>query len=285
MSGLDGIFHGLALDQLSQESSYKGITCTVGIDKQFLGQWVYSILRHLALASNDGGFGSLGKNDGTGPAGILLGEGSNLEGDFFQIVSEAMFLAIGFRLALIAKQVIGIFNGSGDLVTEKVNDERGRQVEAKGFVVGYRVISDRDQGLDRDGQEETGNVIDLCGFVNFLGLWCLQMRGLEIVGGSQVGNEGTFPSLHQDGTRSSGRGFVHHVMGEDAIGRGTLREGRSKLILSNTSHVGRLVGLSIRSREHPLRDPNGILRRSTSNVLGLVIVDQILIEGHVLVFC
>ena len=182
MSGLDTGFHVLSVDQLGKEPSNKGITGSVGVDQEFLGQRLDSVLGHGTVAGNNSRLGALGENDGTGLLS-LLGKGGDLESNLLEVLSHAILLSVSGGFALVTEQEIGVFHSSGQLVSEKVDNEGCREVEAEGLIVGNSVFGNLNQGRNGNSQEKSSAVVDLGKLDDLLGLVGGQVGWLEVVGG------------------------------------------------------------------------------------------------------
>mmetsp|Transcript_3518 Transcript_3518/g.5884 ORF Transcript_3518/g.5884 Transcript_3518/m.5884 type:complete len:336 (+) Transcript_3518:166-1173(+) len=283
MSGLDTLLHRLVLHKLGQESSHKGISGTIGIHQQFLGEWCDGVFGDLTVVSDNGRFGALGKDDHALALVVLLAwHVGNLECDFLEVITQVVFLGKGFRFGFVTKQVVGIRESGSELVAEEINDKRSAQVEAECLVLGNGMFGHLHKRFDTDRQEETGDVIVFSRRNQFLGLVSLQMGWFEVIGSCQVGNERTFAILNKTGASTSWGGLILHVMNEDTIGGGTLLKGLAVIIvISDGSHES---SLSLVILEHPLSNTNGILSGTSSNELWAVLFNEFRVDGLVQIF-
>mmetsp|Transcript_3922 Transcript_3922/g.8700 ORF Transcript_3922/g.8700 Transcript_3922/m.8700 type:complete len:227 (-) Transcript_3922:1059-1739(-) len=194
-----------------------------------------------------------------------------------------MLLSVSGSFTLITEQKVSILQRSSDLITEKVNDEGGREIKTEGLIVGKCMFRHNLQTVHRNGEEEPSNVIHPSTLVDGLTFGSLKMGRFEVVSRSQIGNQRSLSSLYQHGTRSSRGSLILHVMRKHTIGGSTLLQLLPKCVGANTSHVGTLSGLSIGIHD-PLSYTNRVLGGSTSNVLGRIVVDKLFVDGNVLFF-
>mmetsp|Transcript_38718 Transcript_38718/g.116314 ORF Transcript_38718/g.116314 Transcript_38718/m.116314 type:complete len:406 (+) Transcript_38718:64-1281(+) len=282
VSRLYGLLHALALNELTQESSDEGISGPVGIHEQFLRERIDVVFRNLAVVRDDGRFRSLGEDDRPLSGFVLLGGGRDLERDLLEIVAESVLLGVRLGLGFVAEEIIGVGEGRGDLIGEEIDDERGREVQAERLSLGDGVIGHPLEGFDRHREEETGDVVKLGRFDDLLGLGSVEVGRLEVVRGGEVGDEGSLTALDEDGAGSRGGRLVLHVMGPDAVGLGAILQGLAEFVaLADGTHEGggaRHAG----GVEHPLGDADGILGGSAGDVLRVVGVHELLVDGDVL---
>lgn len=282
VSSQDAGLHVLSVDQLGKESSDKGITSSVGVDQEFLGQGLDGVLGDNTVAGNDGAFGTLGEDNGSGLT-RLLWQGGNGEGNLFEVLSHAILLSVGGGFALVSEQEIGVFHGGGQLVSEKVDNEGCRKVEAESLVVGDGVFGNLDQGFDGNRQEKSSAVVNLGKLNDLLGLFGGQVGWLEVVGGIEVGDQGSLSILDEGGAGSSGCFGILHVVDVDTVGLGALFQGLSSLVVSDASEKGSVLGL-VAGAQHPLGNTNGVLGGTSGNVFRVVLFDQLLEKRLVLGF-
>mmetsp|Transcript_37552 Transcript_37552/g.79195 ORF Transcript_37552/g.79195 Transcript_37552/m.79195 type:complete len:365 (-) Transcript_37552:29-1123(-) len=281
MSGLHTRTNLLLSQKSRKESTHERISGTIGIHELFLRQRLDGVFLDLSIARHDRRRRSLREDHRTRPGAILLGRSGNFQCHLLQILAQAVLLSVRGGLALVAEEVIGIFQGRGDLVSEEIDDEGCREVEAEGLIVGEGVFCDDFQAVHGDGEEESGNVVHRGGFVNGFGFRSFEMGGFEVVGGREVGDEGTLASLDEDGACSRGGGFIFHVVDFDTIFGGAILELLAVSIGTDASHVGGFAGLSVGGHD-PLSDADGVLGGTTGNVLGRVVVHKFFVDGDVL---
>ena len=67
---------------------------------------------------------------GVWPYHVLLGNRHNLQRRLLKILTEAVLLPVRCHLTIVAKEVADIFQRHGHLISEEVDDEWSREVEA-----------------------------------------------------------------------------------------------------------------------------------------------------------
>mmetsp|Transcript_19244 Transcript_19244/g.42798 ORF Transcript_19244/g.42798 Transcript_19244/m.42798 type:complete len:378 (-) Transcript_19244:91-1224(-) len=280
---LDAVLHVLPDEHRRQEPPDERVPRAVRVHERLLRQERHGVLGHGPVARHDGRRRPLRENHGPRLAALLRAR-RDLQGDLLEVlpvVPEPVLLPVGGRLALVAEEVVGVLEGRGDLVAEEVDDERGREVEAERLARGERVLGDDLERVDRNGEEEAGDVVALGRLVDGLRLGGLDVGRLEVVRGVELRHERPLAALDEDGADARGRGGVLHVVYLDAVLGGAGLELLAELVGADAAHVGRLVGPAV-GAEDPLRDTDGVLRGPPGDVLRAVVVDQLLVEGHVL---
>lgn len=194
------------------------------------------------------------------------------------VIPQSVLSTVSGGLTLVGKDIVSVCEGGGDLIGKEVNNEGGREVEAEDLVVRAEGFGDGFEGLDGHGEEETGGVVDLGGGNNLLGDVSLEVGRLEVVSGREVSDEGALPLLHEDGAGAGGGLLVNVVVSEHAVRGGGLLELLAKLVLPDGSHESGLAGLA----HHPLGNADGVLGRAAGNVLGRVILNELVVDWHVL---
>ena len=166
------------------------------------------------------------------------------------------------------------------MVLEELGDERGRQVHGEGLVVVAAVLSDESDGLGGDGEEEARDVDELGVLHDGLDGVGIQMLLLVAVGGGEVGDHGPFLVLDEDSAGAGFDLFVDLVVHGDTVGFSALLELGTVFVLADaTDEAGSFGGL-----QHPLSNSDTVLGSATGNVLDLVVLDEFVIYGLVLVF-
>lgn len=124
---------------------------------------------------------------------------------------------------------------------------------------------------------EATNVVNL-GVLDLLpDVVLLQVLQLVVVGGSKVCAERAVVASDDDTTASSGGLLVVEVLGLHTSLLADVLEGLAVLVLANTANVeDRLGGQDVRGTA------GGVLRSTTGDEHGLVVLNQILVETHVL---
>ncbi|KAL7536786.1 hypothetical protein ACHAWF_005558 [Thalassiosira exigua] len=281
MSRVDALAHVLLRQKTSQESPHEGVSGPVGVHKLFLGKKRHGVLFHLSVAGHNRRLGSLSENDSARPRAVLLGTRRDFERDLLQVLTEPVLLAVRGGLALVAEQEIGVFQRGGHLVPEEVNDERRAEVQAECLAVGEGVFGHDFEAVDADREEESGDVVKAGAFVDGFRFRSFEVRRFEVVGRGEVRDEGTFPTLHEDGACAGRSGLVFHVVNFHSVGCGALLELGTEFVSANATHVSALSRLAVCSH-NPLSDTNGVLSGSASDILGGIVVDQFFVDGGVL---
>lgn len=147
------------------------------------------------------------------------------------------------------------------------------------FVLGGSLLSQCLDGWYADGQVEATDVEDL-GVLNLLpDVLLLQVVDLVVVGSSEVGAHGAVVAGNDNTTATSGSLLIVEVLCLDtSIGRDLL-ESLTVLVLSNATNVDDRVGL-----ENVSRTAGSVLCRTTSDENSLVVLEQVLVQTHVLLW-
>lgn len=105
----------------------------------------------------------------------------------------------------------------------------------------------------------------------------LQVVDLVVVGSSEVGAERAVVASDDDTAAAGGRLLVVQVLGLDAGVARDLLQRLAVLVLADAANVDGRVGL-----EDVLCTARRVLCCASSNEDGLVVLDQVLVEAHVL---
>jgi hypothetical protein len=193
-TGLDGMLELLALHDLRDETAHKGVTCTVGVNDQVLGDgWDREFLRNCFMAfvvdRNENGVMTLGDDRNTGSLGVDLlplgnGEADILERWVFDLVSFSEALG----LILVAEYVVGVLEDSINFFGVELNQEAGGEVVPEGLVMLRGKASVVQESIVVGGDEECRGVqeVGLLEGTQVRG----QVLGLILHAGCEVGAEG-----------------------------------------------------------------------------------------------
>jgi len=83
----------------------------------------------------DGAIGALSKDNYTRPCATGLGLSSKFKSDLCQVGSVSLGRSVSCSLRLIAEHEVSERNGSGHLVTEKLDEKRRRKVHGEDLVL------------------------------------------------------------------------------------------------------------------------------------------------------
>lgn len=275
---------------------------TVGVVNALLGDLVDAEFLDLNLAvglgsSSDGGKGSLRHNGGSRAVGVLLGQLGQLLGNLDDIVSAPrVALGVGTSLRLVTESVIRVGQNGVELVLEELRDEGGRKRQHENLVLRGGLFTESLDGGNTHGQVVTANVVDLSLLDERPDVRLLQMLDLVLVGRSKVGAHATVVAGDDDTTLASGLDIVDPVFGVDTSLGACLLEDIGVLVFSDTANVeSRVVGENVLPMRLTLADTkdheflaylgttSGVLSSTTGNQLGVMVLQQFLVETHMLV--
>lgn len=136
------------------------------------------------------------------------------------------------------------------------------------------------ESLDRrhaDSQVETTNIVDL-GVLDLLpDLFLLQVLELVVVGRSEVGAERAVVAGDDDTTATSGGLLVVEVLGLDTSLLADVLKDLAVLVLANAADVQDGLG-----GQDVLGTTGSVLCSATGDEDSLVVLDQVLVQAHVL---
>jgi hypothetical protein len=145
------------------------------------------------------------------------------------------------------------------------------------LVLSSGLLSQSLDGGHADGQVEATNIVDL-GVLNLLpDVVLLQVLKLVVVGRSKVGAERAVVASDDDTTSASGGLLIVEVLGLDTSFLADVLEGLAVLVLANAANVEDGLG-----GQDVLGTTGGVLRSTTGDEDGLVVLDQVLVQAHVL---
>lgn len=128
-----------------------------------------------------------------------------------------------------------------------------------------------------DGQVESTNVVDLSILDLLPDVVLLQVLELVVVGSSKICAERAVVASDDDTTATSGGLLVVEVLSLDTSLLADVLEGLAVLVLADAANVEDGLG-----GQDVLGTTGGVLRSTTGNEDGLVVLDQVLVETHVL---
>eukprot|EP00123_Amoebidium_parasiticum_P001337 comp12405_c0_seq1/m.7305 comp12405_c0_seq1/g.7305 ORF comp12405_c0_seq1/g.7305 comp12405_c0_seq1/m.7305 type:complete len:330 (+) comp12405_c0_seq1:559-1548(+) len=270
----------LALRQLSQETTDKGITSSVCVDDLFLGKLLHGVLRHRAVDTDHGRQGTLCDHNHPRPAGVDLGQSCNFQGDLlYVLVAEVVVISKGLSLRLVAEDKVPVWCSLQHGLLEELAQEGCRQVHAEDLVVLCSLFGHVQNGVRGHSQEETSHVVDAGLLDTCPVLRLLHMIDLVVVCGCKVRHKRPVGLVcDQHGAGAGGGCGVNHVVDTNLLGLGLLLHNAAKLIVTHTAHVG---GDAL--GKQPLGHTDGVLGGTTGDVVDLIVALQVLVQGDVLV--
>jgi hypothetical protein len=277
---VDTLLDGLALGQTGKETTGEGVTGTGGVGNLVLANDVdgESLDVVVALDGNDGGLGALGDDDSTLALGVLLGQVGHVLGDGGDVLGlEVVGLSEGASLGLVADDVVPVGGGLVELVLEELADEGSGEREHEDLVLGSGLLGEGQDGGDRDGQVVTTDKVDL-GLLDEVPV-LLQVLDLVAVGSSEIGAHATVVASDDDTAATGGLFVVVTVDGAETDLLVGLDELLGVLVLANASNKdNRLGGKDV------LGTSGGVLGGATGVQVDLEVLEQVLVEAHVLLF-
>jgi hypothetical protein len=252
-------------------------------------------LATLLCGDSNCGVGALCEHDSPGPLCVLLGAVGDGFSDILNVLGvDVVRLGEGSGLGLVADKDVDVGEDLVERVLEELGDEGSGQVEDEGLhcvswknsfcrsCVAYLVLSSSllGESLDSgyaDSQMETTNVVDL-GVLDLLpDVLLFQVLKLVVVGGSEVGAERTVVASDDDATATSRGLLVVEVLGLDTSLLADVLEGLAVLVLTNAANVQDGLG-----GQDVLGAAGGVLRSTTGDEDSIVVLDQVLVQAHVL---
>ena len=147
------------------------------------------------------------------------------------------------------------------------------------LVIGGSLLSKRLDGWYADSQVEATNVVNL-GVLDLLpDVVLLQMLDLVVVGSSEVGAHGAVVASDDNTAAAGGRLLVVEVLGLDTSICRDLLKSLTVLVLANAADVYDRLGL-----EDVRSTPGSVLGGTASNEDGVVVLEQVLVQSHVLLW-
>ena len=277
---VDTLLDALTLGKTGKETTSEGVTGTSGVGNLILADNVdgESLDVVVALNSDNGGLGALGDNNSTLALGVLLGQVGHVLGDGRNVLGvEVVGGSEGASLGLVANDVVPVRGGLVELVLEELADERSGEREHEGLVLGSGLLSKSQDGGNRDGQVVATDKVDL-GLLDEVPV-LLQVLDLVAVGSSEIGAHATVVAGDDDTAATGGLLVVVAVDGAETDLLVGLDQLLGVLVLANASNKDNRVG-----GEDVLGTSGGVLGGTTGVQVNLVVLEQVLVETHVLLF-
>ena len=154
-----------------------------------------------------------------------------------------MRLGVSGGLGLVRNQDIDVRHDLVETFLEELSNERRRQVQNERLVLGGRLLSQSQNGLNGDSQMVAADVEELCVLDLLPDLGLLQMVHLVQIRGSEVGAQRTVVARDDDTTAAGGGLLIIAVFGLDAGFGADVFELLAILVAANAANVcGRVRG-------------------------------------------
>lgn len=230
----------------------------------------------LTLDGNDGGLGALSDDDGTLALSVLLGQVGHVLGDGRDVFGvEVVGGGEGASLGFVANDVVPVRRGLVELVLEELGNERSGQREHENLVLSSGLLGESHDGGDRDGQVVATDKVDL-GLLDKVPV-LLQVLDLVAVGSGEVGAHATVVASDDDTAATGGLLVVVAVDSAETDLLVGLDQLLSILVLADASNKDDRVG-----GKDVLGTSGGVLGGATGVQVDLVVLEQVLVEAHVL---
>lgn len=136
---------------------------------------------------------------------------------------------------------------------------------------------ERQSGHLRTSEVEAANVVDVGIFSKSPDLGLLQVVEVVVVGGAEVSAEGAVEAGDDGAAAARGLLGVDTVLDAEAGGLDGIVEGGGVFVVANAAEVDNTVG-----GQNVLSAAGAVLGGAAGNQLGLVVVEEVLVEGDVL---
>lgn len=220
-----------------------GLPGTVGVVDGLLGKLVNRELLDLSIAvgranGNNGRLKALGDDHSTGTLGVLLGQHSQLLGNFNDVLGAPLVTGrVGESLTLVAAGVVGVRQNAVQLVLEELGDEGSREVEHKDLVLGGSLLGESQDGGNADSQVVATDVEDLSLLDEGPDVGLLQVLDLVLIGSSEVSAHAAVVAGDDDTALAGGLHIVDTVLGVNASLLTGLLQDLGILILTDAANV------------------------------------------------
>lgn len=280
LAPVDGVGEGVTINNTGAETAGKSITGTVGVVDLLLGKRVNRVLLNLILTldGNNGGLGTLGDYGNTLALSVNLGEVSESLGNLLNISQAKLVrLGVGSGLGLVANHVVPVRGRSIKGLLEELRDEGSREGEDEGLVLPGGLLGELHDGGRADSEVVTADIVGLGVLNESPDIRTLQMLKVVVVGGAELGAH-TPVVAGDDNATAAGRDLgVHTVLNTEASLLAGLAEDIGVLVVANTTEVDDAVG-----RQEVLGTTGSVLGGATGNQLGIVVVEEVLVDASML---
>ena len=241
---------------------------------------------------------ALGDDGNSLALGVLLGQvGKGLCDILGLLAGKVVRLGVGSGLGLVSDDVVPVGSAGINGVLEELGNEGGGEGQDKRLVVLSGLLSQLHDGRRADyvvilahfridgfcnvhlltGKVEATDVVELGVLDELADLGLLQMVDIIVVGSTEVSAETSVVASNDNTTSTSLLLGVDSVLDTKASSLdGIVKDGRV-LVVTSTTKVDDAVG-----REDVLGTSGSVLGGTTSDELGVVVVQEVLIERDVL---
>lgn len=208
-----------------------------------------------------------------------------------------MRLSVGSGLGLVTNDVVPVGGAGINNLLEELGNERGGKGQNEGFVVLSGLLSKLHDGRRADCDEvlahilyrvsrkiesltsevEATNVVDLSILNELPDLGLLQVVDIVVVGGTEISAQASVVASNDNTASASLLLGVDSVLNTETSSLDGIVEDGRVLIVTSTTEVDNAVG-----RENVLGASGRVLGSTTGNELGVVVVQEVLIEGDML---
>ncbi len=306
LAHVNRLLERLALDDTSEETASKGVASTVGVgDLRRVNGVDRELLDGiLALNGDEGGLGALGDDGNTLALAVLLGEVGQVLDDVLGLLGgEVVRLGVRGSLGLVADDVVPVGGAGVDGLLEELGDEGSGEGQNKDLVLLGRILGELHDGGRADwsasgqyddtttileiqgreiyerhtGEVEATNVEDIGVLGKGPDLGLLQVVEVVVVGGAEVGAERAVVAGDNGAAAAGGLLGVDAVLDTKAGGLDGIVKGGGVLVIADAAKIDDAVG-----GEDVLGAAGAVLGGAAGDQLGLVVVEEVLVERDVL---
>lgn len=282
LTNVDRLVEALALDKTGNETTSKCITGTVGVVDLLLSDGMNRVSLNLlaTLLGNDSRLSTLGNNGETGTLGVLLGQVGEVLGNGSNVgLSDPQVVRLGISgsLGLVADHVVPVLGGLVKGFFEELGNERGGKVDNEDLVVGGSLLPKGEDGIGANGEVVTTNVVELSTLDELPDVLSLQVLQVVMVGGTEIRAQASVVAGNDHTASTGGDLGVDSVLDSKTNLLDGITEGGGVLVVTDTTKVhDAVLGQDV------LSTAGGVLSGTTSNQLGIVVVQQVLVKRSVL---
>jgi len=280
LAHIDGLGKRAALDDTSGETTSKGVTGAVGVADLRARKLVNGVLLDLILTldGHEGGQGAVGDDGNALALSVGLGKVGELLGNLLEVLgAEIVRVRKGLGLTLVANNVVPVRGRIVKGPLEELADEGGREGEDEGLVLLSGVLGELLDSRGADSQVVATDIEGLGVLDEGPDLWALEMVKVVVVGGAKIGDHAAVVAGDDNTATAGGDLGVDTVLdAETSLLNGIAKDG-SILVVTNATKVDDAV-----LGENVLSTTSSVLGGTTSDQLGIVLVEKLLVDGSVL---
>lgn len=188
-----------------------------------------------------------------------------------------MGFGVGGGLGLVADDVVPVGGAGIEGVLEELADEGGRQADGEDLVVLGGLLGELLDGGGADGEVVTSDVVGLGVLDKLPDVGAGQVLKVVVVGGTELGAHGAVVAGDDNTATAGGDLGVDAVLDAETGGLDGILEDGGVLVVADTAEVDDGVG-----REDVLGTASGVLGSAAGNQLGVVVVEEVLVDAKVL---